>query len=196
MKVDADILNRCERREEKACYELYKCVYNYLLSICWRYANDEQEAKHFLNTGFAKIIFNLSSYDRKTPFKLWIRRVTINLIIDELRKKEAYDRHLNHWSRINGNESKIVFNIAENKLNYNELLKLLDVLPGSTRAVFNLFVIDGYNHKEISEKLNISVGTSKWHVATARKKLQEVFQNYRNVESAGHHFSYSKSKGS
>ena len=102
-----------------------------------------------------------------------MRRIAINHIIDQIRSEKNYQIKLNE-ARINShNGHHITFNQGEQKLNFESLIDLLDILPISTRNVFNLFAIDGLTHKEIGDHLNISIGTSKWHVAQARKCLQK-----------------------
>lgn len=137
-----------------------------------RYSTDKTMACQNLNTGFTHIVLNLKKYRFDKPFKNWVRRTMINHIIDQVRKNKTYNRHLEEAQLLNSSHHGFEINSGTSKMEFDDLLKILDVLPSSTKDVFNLFAIDGYSHKEISKMLGISEGTSKWHVSTARKSLQ------------------------
>jgi RNA polymerase sigma-70 factor (ECF subfamily) len=147
------------------------------MSLSRRYARDDQDACSLHNTSFTKIVLNLNKYREEIPFKNWMRRIAINHIIDQIRHEKTYQIKLSHARSHQGNGHGTSLNLGEQKLNFDGLLTLLDILPVATRNVFNLFAIDEYSHKEIAEQLDISVGTSKWHVAHARKALQVHLSN-------------------
>lgn len=195
MIVSEKILSACAQQEEKSCRALYQLVSPYLMSICRRYSKDNDQAKFFLNSIFAKIIFNLKKYNREASFKLWIRKMAINHIIDELRKEKNYIRHLQQWDQ-NSPSRFTVSNLAELQLSYNDLLQTLSILPAASRDVFNLFIIDGYSHQEISAMLNISIGTSKWHVSHSRKLLRHWLESQNEQFEGDMPFFISKSSES
>lgn len=147
-----------------------------MMSICLRYAKDKDEANHLLNTSFTKAVIKIDTYTEDVPFKFWLRRITVNHIIDQFRMHKTYQHHLSIFSR-DAQNGKHASNTGAEKLEFENLLSLLDRLPPTTKDVFNLFAIDGYSHKEIARMLDISDGTSKWHVSSARKKLQKMLLN-------------------
>jgi RNA polymerase sigma-70 factor (ECF subfamily) len=171
-----ELIEKCIRKDRRAQNELYKLLFNFLISICWRYAKNKNEAVHCLNSGFLKIVINLKKYKPEIPFELWIRRIMINAIIDEFRKTKSYKTHVTivEESKITelaeGNQDD---NSEERNLLKEILEKGVNLLPPMTQKVFNMYVVDGFKHKEIASMLNISEGTSQWHYSFAKKKLKE-----------------------
>lgn len=161
--------------EKKAQYELYRQHYSLLLSICRRYKNNKEDAEELLNLGFLKILMNIEKYSEPTPFIPWMRRIMLNTIIDEFRKGKSY-RALFEQMRVEQQEfyGEVDINTAVQEMDYQSMMDLLCCLPEATKKVFNLYAIDGFNHQEIADALQISVGTSKWHVSAAREKLQKL----------------------
>ena len=142
-----------------------------------RYSKDKDSASESLNTGFLKILKNLNTYKPNIPFKSWIRRVMVNTLIDEYRKNKREREKITYVGEYFDTSDFSEVNEALSRLNYQQLLAQINLLPEATKKPFNLFAIDGYSHKEISEMLMISEGTSKWHVNAARQKLKEYIEN-------------------
>ena len=158
-------------------------MYAPLLSTAKRYFADHEEAVYQMNCGFAKAMCQLDQYQTTAPFYTWVRRVLINCMIDQLRKKKRYREHLDTYeNNIKQLRPTVVeLNAGEEQLKFDDVIKLMDALPEGTRQVFNLFVIDGFKHHEIAKLLKISEGTSKWHVARARKILIPLIQRTDDV---------------
>jgi RNA polymerase sigma-70 factor (ECF subfamily) len=115
-------------------------------------------------------------------FDAWAKRIMVNSLIDEYRKNKKYntqitksdsERELDYYSKGHKND-------AESNLGYENIMMLVKELPVTSAHVFNLYVIEGYSHKEIAEKLDMSEGTSKWHLSTARKLLREKLDRLEN----------------
>lgn len=186
MNIEPKLLHACKKRDRKAQFQLYKSCFSLLMGVCIRYKRDEAEARSILNVGFLKILTNLEKYNTKVPFEAWIRRIMINTIIDEFRKNRK-ERELIDYTDFGATDR---FN---QQVDYNEADKLFDVaaiehlikqLPSVTQKVFNLYIIDGYSHKEISKMLQMSVGTSKWHLSNARKILKSKLQKSINASKS------------
>ncbi len=94
MNIEIDLITACIRKERKAQYELYKLVFRYLMSICIRYTHSYEDASEALNTGFLKILNNMDKYRADVPFKAWIRKIMVNVLIDEFRKQKKGKRKL------------------------------------------------------------------------------------------------------
>ena len=90
MNIELELITACINHERKAEYELYKITYSYLMGVCFRYTNSREEAEENLNIGFLKILKNLDKYKPEIPFKVWIRKVMINILIDEFRKEKKH----------------------------------------------------------------------------------------------------------
>jgi len=167
------LLNGCIKQDRKCQKALYKAFYGFSMSICLRYAADRDDAAEVLNQGFYKVFTKIETYDASRPFKAWIGRIMTNTAIDHYRAnlKMAYAEDLENAEHI-GEVS-----VADNNLNYNDLLGMVQQLPQGYRTVFNLFAIDGYSHEEIANMLNINVGTSKSNLFKARQKLKQMILN-------------------
>jgi RNA polymerase sigma-70 factor (ECF subfamily) len=137
-----------------------------------------------LNNVFFKILKNLKNYDPNIPFEAWIRRIAINTQIDEFRKKSRSQIEYHEAPMQLANLTMMDYNEADKMFDAEELEIMIRTLPPTSQKVFNLYVIDGYNHKEIGEQLNISEGTSKWHLSSARAKLKELMRKILNNVAA------------
>lgn len=147
------------------------------MAICLRYAHDRDEANEILNQGFYKVLTNLIRYDHNKPFLPWLARIMTNTAIDHYRSQ------LRHPVTDDITELDIYGEnpIVDAKLNYEDLIKLVQGLPPGYRAVFNLFAIDGFTHDEIAVKLGISTGTSKSNLFKARQKLTAILDAQNKI---------------
>jgi RNA polymerase sigma factor (sigma-70 family) len=168
------MIEGCLRGNRESQKMLYEHFYGYAMSICLRYSKTREESREILNDGFMKIFMRLGSRDANGSFKSWLRRIMINSAIDHYRK------HSKHYQVREVNESTTWISSGEadavHGLSYEELIALVQDLSPAYRAVFNLYVIDGYTHEEISNQLDISVGTSKSNLFKAREHLKAAFK--------------------
>jgi RNA polymerase sigma-70 factor (ECF subfamily) len=165
-----NIIRGCRQHDRKAQEALYKAYYKTMVTICLRYTKNEEDAVEVLNNGFLKVFQNIQRYESKqASLYTWIRTIIINSCLDFIKKKARLEEHheLNNAAEVHVAADVI------GKIKAAELLALIRSLPPSTAAVFNLYVIEGYNHREIGKLLGISEGTSKWHLSEARKQLQQ-----------------------
>ncbi len=178
--MNQELIQDCINGDRKAQFKLYKDCFPILMAVCLRYKKTEEDSKIILNEGFLKILNNLKSYSPPAPFEAWIRRIMINTIIDDFRKyrkvKEVIEYADMTSSQENYDKIAIDYNRADQEFDAEQIQELIGLLPPVSQKVFNLFAIDGYSHKEIGEMLDISVGTSKWHLSFSRKKIQELIK--------------------
>lgn len=174
MNIDLDLITACINKERRAEYELYKNTYSYLMSICIRYVGDEDEAKEKLNIGFTRILMNLEKYKPEVPFKKWIRRIMINVLINEFHKEHKHQKNVEYIEGYTSVENSSYVNDVLEEMNADQIRAFITQLPPVSQRVFNLYVIDGFNHKEIGELLKMSEGTSKWHLNFSRTRLKEM----------------------
>jgi RNA polymerase sigma factor (sigma-70 family) len=170
---EQEILEGCRKRDRALQEHLYKVYYSMFLKVCARYAKDMQDAEQLLNDGFLKIFLNVDSYKNKGSFEGWMRRIMVNTCLDHLRSNYLKDSMIMHINALPPVEKGAVNNSGLENMEFKELLVLIQALPVMTRTVFNLFVFEGYNHKEIAKNLEISEKTSHWHVHQAREILQK-----------------------
>jgi len=148
------------------------------LKVCCRYAKSMLDAEQLLNDGFLKIFTQIDNFRNAGSFAGWMHRIMVNTCLDYLRGSALKEEMIMHVNSIPAEESNIaVSNDGLETMEFKELVNVIQCLPAMTRTVFNMFVFDGYNHKEISEQLTISEGTSHWHVHQARSILQKKINN-------------------
>ena len=137
-----------------------------------RYAGSTDEAADMLNEGFLKVFSNLEKYENTGSFEAWLKRVVCNAALDYRRR---YDKNVSFVSLDEVPDGQLVdhqVNEALSRISSEEMVALIQLLPPVTRTVFNLYVFDGYSHREIATQMNISENTSAWHVNQARAKLK------------------------
>ena len=168
-----DIIAGCKQNNGKAQEQLYKNYYAAMINLCLRYTKNEQDAVEVLNSGFLKVFTNIKRYDPgKASLSTWIRTIVINSCLNFLKLKERYILH-EEISSIHEDNNQIEAEVI-GQMKVNQLLQFVRHLPAATRIVFNLYVMEGYNHKEIGGMLGITEGTSKWHLSEARKNLKQM----------------------
>ncbi len=174
MKSSEDILAGCLDGDRAAQELLYKTHASKMFAVCKSYAKDNDAAKDILQKGFIKVFKNIHQYQKDGDIGAWIRRIIVNTALDYCRKVER-ERSV---ALDQVSESSFSANNVAEKLNLADLVQIVRSLPEKARIVFNLYVVEGYSHKEIALKLNISEGTSKSQFSRARKLLQERIPNY------------------
>lgn len=164
-----ELIVGCCKKERSSQEALYRNFFGYALSICLRYAQNRDEAVEIMNDGFLKIFHHIETFDTSRSFKTWLARIMVNTSIDFLRgkKKLVFTDDINQVPEP-GTDEKII-----DKLSYDELLKHVQALPPAYRTVFNLYVMEGFQHQEIAAMLRISEGTSKSNLFKAKKILKE-----------------------
>ncbi len=163
----------CIKNERASQQAMYKYCYGFGMGICLRYAQNRSSALEIFNAGFLKVFVNIDKYKNHIPFKAWFGRIMINNAIDHYRSGLKFA----HNQELSDEHDTGEMPLIDSKLNYQDLLLLVQTLPLAYRTVFNLYAIDGYTHAEIAAMINISVGTSKSNLFKARKKLQELIAN-------------------
>ena len=174
------IINECASCIARAQEKLYRLFAPKMFGVCLRYAKDRSEAEDNLHDGFIKVFSNIKSFRHEGSFEGWMRKIMVNVSLGRLREKQV----LYTVDDIGEYDTAPDTNNILEQLEANELLKLIEELPPGYRAVFNLYVIEDMSHKEISETLGLSVGTSKSNLARARDILKrKVNELYGKVES-------------
>ena len=168
-----NIVNGCRNGNRQAQELLYKSFYRVMMNFCLRYTKNEMDAMEVLNSGFYKVFKNIHQYDPdKASLYTWIRTIIINNCLDFIRVKE---KNIKAEELDKAEEIELEPEIIS-KMKSVDLLEMIRQLPTATQTVFNLYVIEGYTHKEIGQRVGISEGTSKWHLSEARKILKQLIQ--------------------
>jgi RNA polymerase sigma-70 factor (ECF subfamily) len=174
-----EIISGCIRKDRRAQEELFRLFYGKMLGVCMRYARDRDSAEEMLQEGFIKVFDKLEGFDYKGSFEGWMRRIIANTSIDQLRKgkKDPILTDNDEDFKL-GTENPIVEKEEMKALEFRAELAMeaIQNLSPAYRAVFNLYVMEEYTHKEIAEILGISEGTSKSNLAKAKMNLQKVLK--------------------
>lgn len=171
---EQEIIAGCRQKSRAIQEHLYKIYYSMFLKVCARYAKDMQDAEQLLNDGFLKVFTQIDKFNNTGSFEGWMRRIFINTCLDYLRSTALKEEMVMHVRAIPAEESNLsVTNEGMESVEFKDMVKIIQSLPTMTRTVFNLFVFDGFNHKEVAQQLEISEGTSHWHLHQARSLLQK-----------------------
>ncbi|MBR9921820.1 MAG: RNA polymerase sigma factor [Bacteroidetes bacterium] len=171
---EEDFIQACVKRERWAQKLLYEEHYSKMMGVCMRYSNNSEDALDILHEGFIKVFRNIQKYKPGTSLIAWIRTIMVNTAIDYYRKairrrtediETAYD--------LSSSDPDAVSKCTE-----KEILAAVQELSPAYRAVFNLYVIEGFSHREIAERLHITESTSRSNLVKARNKLQEKLRKY------------------
>lgn len=170
-RAEHDLVAALSRQERWAQQQLYEQYYGKMMGICLRYAGSRDEALDLLHEGFIKVFQNIGRYRPGTSLPAWIRTIIVNTCIDYYRKtirRRTDDIADAHY--LSDDAPDVLSNLTE-----QEILAAVQDLSPAYRAVFNLYVVEGYSHKEIGEALQITESTSRSNLVKARLKLQEYF---------------------
>lgn len=167
---ERDFIQACVARERWAQRKLYEDYYGVLMGVCLRYANDRNDAQDILHDGFIKIYRNIAKYQPGTSIVAWMRRIMVNTAIDYYRKQtRRRTEDIDQAFDIKTNMPNAVSQIGA-----REIMECIQKLSPAYRAVFNLYVIEGYAHKEIADILGITESTSRSNLVKARIKLKAM----------------------
>ena len=161
--------------DARAQTELYRLFAPKMFGVCLRYSKDSTEAEDNLQEGFIKVFTYIKNFRHEGSLEGWVRKIMVNVSLEKCRKQNV----MYPVEDISLYDSKSYSNDIIEKMSADELIKLIQELPPRYRMVFNLFVMEGMNHKEISKEMKISEGTSKSNLARARdilkKKVAELY---------------------
>ena len=171
---ESDLIQGCLAGDRRMQEELYRRFSPRMYGVCLRYAGNAEEAQDILQEGFIKVYRKLDSYRGEGSFEGWIRRIFVNTAIEHFRRK-TYQQPITekHETTVEAQYLSVLDELAE-----KDILKLIQELSPGYRTVFNLYVVEGYTHKEIGDLLNISEGTSKSQLSRAKVVLQDLVKKY------------------
>ncbi len=182
MNID-QLIKGCKKQNLKAQSELYTTYKDVLYTLCLKYCKNTEEAEDNLQDAFISIFSNITKYKGKGSFEGWIKRITINKAIDKYKKIKPISISINDdILKDTTIETEILDSIP-----LEDILKYIQELPAQYRMVFNLYELDAYSHKEISDLLGISINTSKSNLHRAKsilkQKLQPVVVSLKSFQS-------------
>ena len=169
-----NLIEKCVAGNRKAEKQLYELLSVPMMGVCLRYMKSREDAEDVLLEGFYKAFKGLKkfNYESEIAFFGWVKRIMINEALMKLRKNKEIQ-----WLSVNEDLDKEVDVTPLENLQTAQLLKIIQSIPIGYRTVFNLYEIEGYSHQEISEQLNVSVGTSKSQLFKAKKLLRDLLDS-------------------
>lgn len=179
MYSEQELIAGCVSNKREFQKLLYQKFAGKMLSLCLRYFKSREEAEDILQDGFVKVFKNIEKYEGTGSFEGWIKRIMVNTALEELRKKkkEFITRDIDELYIQPESLDK-----TDSSINTKDLINYIQALPDGYKLVFNLFVIEGYSHGEISKMLNINEGTSKSQLSKARGYLQKMMSQNERVQ--------------
>jgi RNA polymerase sigma-70 factor (ECF subfamily) len=178
MLSDSEIAKGCLQLKRSAQKELYDRYIKKMNAVCRRYVSDKDEIKDVLQEGFIKVFENIEKYRGDGPLEAWIRRIIVNTVLTYIRKNksdifiksEGQEQEVNNLSDTEEEEGNSIFNADFNK---EDLMNAIESLPENYKIIFNLYCMENYSHREISQLLSLKEESSRTRLNRARKMLQE-----------------------
>lgn len=177
--TEEEILQGCKDLQPRYQELLYQRYSGKMFAICLRYAKDHSSAEDILQDGFVKIFNHIKNFRGEGSFEGWMRRIMVNTAIEHYRKAVPMYPIMD----VKGTDKNVVEDNGLELMSAQEIMQLIQQLAPGYKTVFNLYVIEGYSHKEIGEMLNISEGTSKSQLSRARYLLQDMILNLKNYNN-------------
>jgi len=176
MAIRVETIRGCKEGDRKAVKDFYEESSGWMLGVSLRYISDRNEAMSVVNLSLISALKALKKFDenRAEDIESWLKTILVRKAIDYLRREKMGSEEISE-------EMIRVKNQGESNRRKEELMNMVNSLPPKTCAVFNLFAIEGYKHREIAEMLGISDGTSKWHLNEARKLLRVKLEKLDNI---------------
>ena len=169
--TEQELVRKCIANERQYQELLYRKYSDQMYSVCLSYNKNQDEACDILQDSFIKVFRKLEQFNFESSLKGWIRRIVVNTALDQYRKQKRHEEKLDSYSKVV--ISPAIGNVIE-KINAQDLIALVNELPSRAALVLKLYAIEGYAHKEIAEKLDISEGTSKSQLHRARTLLKKL----------------------
>ena len=165
------LIEKCKKRDSKAQSEVYQLFAGKLFALCLKYSKNHQDAQDNLQDGFITIFKKIEQYEFRGSFEGWLKRIMINTALQKYREKSVLNLVTEEIPE------RVEVELDEEQLSLDFLLNLIQQLPNQYRLVFNLYVLDGFSHKEIAKMLGISEGTSKSNLSRARMTLKKRLES-------------------
>lgn len=174
-----ELIKECQQNKTQSQAKLYELFAAKLYAVSYKYSRNQTEAEDNLHDGFMTIFNKIGQYKHKGSFEGWMKRIVINTALEKYRKNKVFPLLSEEI------EEPVTVDIEEENVNIDELLHCIQQLPNRYRLVFNLYVLDGYSHKEIANMLEISEGTSKSNLSRAKVILKKTLENnqQQNLET-------------
>ncbi len=164
------VITGCQQQNMASQEQLYKYCYPAMIRICLRYATDMDTAGLIYNNAMLRVFKHIDRYEDEGKLMAWIKTIVVNCCLDHVKQRQRFPDTVPLDA---SEESASIPAQALNGLSARDVYRLIQSLPKATAVVFNLYVYEGFNHREIGQALGIAEGSSKWHLSEARRLLKE-----------------------
>ncbi len=178
--TDKVLVEGCKRNDRHSQELLYKRYFGSMMSMVMRYTRDRAAAQEIVNNGFLRAFKKMHTFSFKGSLEGWLRKLVYHSLSEYFKQHNKYLQLL-----VFEEHERAAPPQALHHLYYDDLMQLVNTLPPATKRVFELYAIQGFSHIEIAQRTNISIGTSKWHLSTARKQLQDLLKTTQYKLHAG-----------
>lgn len=170
--IHQEIIDQCRKGNQKSQFQLYKLYYKAMFNVSLRIVNDEMEAEDVMQEAFLKAFKKIDTYKGEVSFGAWLKKIVVNRSLDCLKKRKV------KFEEINEKTTQILdFQMETKEINVQVIKNAIQELPDNYRVVLSLFLIEGYDHDEISQILEISNSCSRTQLLRAKNKLREILKN-------------------
>lgn len=166
-----ELIQGCMRNQRSAQEKLYHMFYAKMMGVVKRYIDQQEQAEEVLNNGYLRAFQKIDQYTFQGSFEGWLRKIVFHAVSDYVKQNIKYSEKV-----VLVEKDQLIHKDHADRLYYNQLLEMVQSLPDATRSVFNMYVMEGFSHKEIGKMLGISEGTSKWHLSEGRRILKEKIE--------------------
>jgi RNA polymerase sigma-70 factor (ECF subfamily) len=170
--IHQEIIDRCKTGDRKAQFQLYKLYYKSMYCVCLRIVNDEAEAEDVMQEAFLKALNKINTYKGEVSFGAWLKKIVVNRSLDVLKKRKVVFEEIKEG--IHDTED---FKMEVIEVDIETIKKAINLLPEGYRLVLSLYLIEGYDHEEISEILEITNSASRTQFMRAKNKLRDILKN-------------------
>lgn len=173
---EQQLIIECKKGDRKAQRQLYETYAGKMMGVCLRYCKDKDTARDLLHDGFLKVYSHIDDFENKGSFEGWIRKIMVNTALEYVRKQndEGYSLDIEEAYSLSNDDFSVL-----DRLQAEELIGMIQKLPDTYRSVFNLFIVEGYSHKEIAAAMDITESSSRVYLTRAKQLLQQMLSNYK-----------------
>lgn len=172
--ISRDIIERSRKGNRQAQYQLYQMYAKAMFNVCYRFMNDREEAEDMLQESFTEAFRRLDTFRFESTFGAWLKRIVVNRCINEIKRKKANLEFFDDMSPFEVKEDKP--DDLETGLSVDKIKKAMGELPKGSRLIFSLYLLEGYDHQEISGILKISESNSKTQYMRAKQRIKEILK--------------------
>lgn len=178
-EIHREVIEGCKRGDQRSQYQLYQLYSKAMFNVCYRMTNKREEAEDLLQDSFTDAFHNLDKFRYESSFGHWLKRIVVNKCINELKRKKADLSFFDDmgWFENKSDEKEEAYG---NGLSVADVKEAMKQLPGGSKMIFSLYLLEGYDHVEIAQILDISESNSKSQYMRAKRKIKDILNTIHN----------------